>query len=122
MAVSPEALLDAAEALGNGDREVDWRNATSRGYYAAYHASVPVAFDAGLRVGDTGSVHAALVGVLTEPLRPSRLKSFGYMLEQCRKRRTQADYRIQEQFERQIADTAISDCRRILAHAKAIVG
>ncbi len=35
MAVSPEVLLEAAAALGNGHGEADWRNATSRAYYAA---------------------------------------------------------------------------------------
>lgn len=33
MAVSPDALLTAAEAMGLGSDEVDWRNATSRAYY-----------------------------------------------------------------------------------------
>ena len=35
MAVTPEVLLQAAAALGDGNQEVDWRNAASRGYYAA---------------------------------------------------------------------------------------
>lgn len=43
------------------------------------------------------------------------------MLEQCRQRRTRADYRIQEEFPRQVADTVVSDCRRILDKANAIL-
>ena len=122
MAVSPEVLLDAAATLGNGNNEADWRNATSRAYYAAYHSCVSVAQAARLGVAETGSVHAALIGALTDGLSPPQLKSLGYMLEQCRKRRTDADYRIQQDFPRQIADTAVSDCRKILERAAAIIG
>ena len=35
MSVTPDALLEAAKALGRG--EVDRRNAASRAYYVAYH-------------------------------------------------------------------------------------
>ena len=121
MAVTPKALLDAAAAIGDGNREVDWRNATSRAYYAAYHACTSVARDARLIEAETGNVHAALIGALTDGLSPPRLKSLGIMLEQCRRRRTHADYRIQERFPRQIADTVVSDCRRILDKANAIL-
>ena len=61
MAVSPEVLLDAAAALGSGNSEVDWRNATSRAYYAAYHSCASVARAARLNVAETGSVHATLI-------------------------------------------------------------
>ena len=37
MAVTPQSLLEAAQTLGRGEAEVDWRNAASRVYYAAYH-------------------------------------------------------------------------------------
>ena len=122
MAVSPEVLLDAAAALGSGNSEADWRNATSRAYYAAYHSCVSVAVDARLSIAETGSVHAALIGALTDRLTPTRLKGLGYMLEQCRQRRTDADYGIQEEFPRQIADTVVSDYRRILERARSILG
>ena len=41
MATTPEALLGAADVLSNGQGEVDWRNAASRAYYAAYHRCQP---------------------------------------------------------------------------------
>ena len=34
MAVTPQSLLEAAQTLGRGEAEVDWRNAASRVYYA----------------------------------------------------------------------------------------
>ena len=39
MAVTPEALLRAADTLGSADAEVDWRNAAACAYYAAYQRS-----------------------------------------------------------------------------------
>ena len=44
MAVTPEVLLQAAAALGDGNQEVDWRNAASRGYYAAFHRCILMAY------------------------------------------------------------------------------
>ena len=37
MAVTPESILESAAAMSQGGAEVDWRNATSRACYAAYH-------------------------------------------------------------------------------------
>lgn len=37
MSVTPEAIFESAVVLAGGDEEVDWRNACSRAYYAAYH-------------------------------------------------------------------------------------
>lgn len=120
MAVSPEVLLEAAAVLGLGNSEADWRNAASRAYYAAFHSCVSVARHARLNFADTGSVHAALIGALTDGLSPTPLKGLGYMLEQCRRRRTDADYRIEQEFPRQIADTIVADCRKILEKADSI--
>lgn len=120
MSVTPDALLAAAVILGRGNGEVDWRNATSRAYYAAFHCCRAVAEQARLSVPETGSGHKGLVDALTRGLNPSSLKSLGYMLEQCRQRRIEADYDIQQLFPRQLAETVLDDCRRILAKAKSV--
>ena len=120
MSVSPEVLLQAAATLGLGNTEADWRNAASRAYYAAYHSCVSVARDARLPLAETGSVHGTLINALTDRLSPTPLKGLGYMPEQCRQRRTAADYRIHEDFPRRTADTVVADCRRILGKANSI--
>lgn len=120
MAVTPEGLLDAAQSIANGDREVDWRNATSRAYYAAYHRCRLAAQDARLSVAETGGMHAALIKALTAPLTSSSLKSLGYLLEQCRQRRVEADYRIDEKFPRDTADATLADSKRILKKAETL--
>ena len=122
MAVTPEVLLDAAIVIGEGDEEVDWRNAASRAYYAAFHRCVAVAHDAGLSISNTGSVHVTLIGALVDPLSPTVLRSLGYMLEQCRMRRVDADYRISQDFPRNLAETVLADCRRILQRADEVSG
>ena len=39
MSVTPTEILEAAKGFAKGNSEVDWRNAVSRAYYAAYHRS-----------------------------------------------------------------------------------
>ena len=121
MAVSPDDLLDAAVALGTGQDEAAWRNATSRAYYAAYHSCRAVARDVRLDLPDTGSVHAALCDALTAPFSSRQLKQLGYLLGQCRRRRTDADYRIEQDFPQDVADTTVDDCREILRRADSII-
>ena len=117
MSVTPELLLDAATAIAKGSSEVDWRNAASRAYYAAYHRCRTVALEAKVEITETGGVHNALVNALTAPLTSRPLKSLGYMLEQCRHWRTAADYRIDQDFSRDLADSVLASCRSILKKA-----
>ena len=120
MAVTPDHLLDAAISIAKGDQEVDWRNATSRAYYAAFHCCRLVAQEARLSVAETGGAHGALVQALTAPLSSPSLKGLGYMLEQCRQHRVTADYRIDEKFSRDVAGSVLADTERILKQADAL--
>ena len=117
MAVTPEILLAAAEAIGRGNSEADWRNATSRAYYAAFHHCRSVAQNARLSLPQTGSVHLALIEALTHTLNPSPLRSLGYILDNCRRRRVAADYRIDEDFPRSLTETVLADCREVLSRS-----
>ena len=117
MPVSPEVLLEAAQAIGRGQSEVDQRNATSRAYYAAFHAATSLAESLGLERLQSVSVHRDLIEALTARTSPRPLISIGYMLEQCRKRRTMADYAIDSEFPEGLAETALTDCEAILRKA-----
>ena len=119
MAIKPEDLLDMASALEDGDSETDWRTAVNRGYYAAFHCCTDVVRNARLPLG-AGGVHAALVDALTGSLNPATLKSLGYMLDQCRRHRVTADYRIDEDFPHDLAQATVADSRRILEKAKTL--
>ena len=119
MSVTPRELLEAAGALGQRGSEVDLRNAASRAYYAAYHQCRRLAQDLRLRPAPgSGGVHRRVIDALTGS-RDRKLKSLGYMLEQCRKLRVSADYNIDEEFPPGHARTALMQCRKILNRAEA---
>ena len=67
-----------------------------------------------------GGVHRELIDTLTGA-RSSKLKSLGYMLEQCRKLRVKADYDIGSEFPAGDARTALAQCVRILNQADSIL-
>ena len=82
MAVTPNALFEAANVLGNSESEVDLRNSAGRAYYAAYHQCRPLGQDLPLSSPPgQGGVHRTLIDTLTGA--PNRkLQSLGYRLEQ----------------------------------------
>ena len=124
--VTPDELLDAAVALAAGDREVDWRNATSRAYYAAFHRCRLVAAAEGIPEAGTQSAHAGLVDGLTYHRNPRALRSLGFILEQCRTKRVVADYEIGvyeigADFDRDVAHTVLAESRRIFDRSASLV-
>lgn len=118
MPVTPKLLFEAAKALGRGKSEVDQRNAASRAYYAAYHRCLPIAESIGLS-GETKGVHRNLIDTLTTT-RDIRVKSMGYMLDQCRSLRVKADYEIHIEFSAENARLVMSQCERIMSKADAL--
>ena len=115
MPVTPQLLLESAKALAGGEAEVDQRNAASRAYYAAYHRCLPIAQRFGLPARPE-HVHRDLIDTL-KTTRDNRLKSIAYMLNQCRKIRVDADYEINVPFTQGEAQTALSQCERIINQA-----
>ena len=113
MAIAPDTLLQAAEEIGSGNREVDWRNAASRGYYAAYHRCILLAYDH--PSAEPG--HSELIHRLTQPTAPVTRRQIGHLLQQCKRLRERADYRTMDDFEPSEAQTALRDGRRIFALA-----
>ncbi len=113
MAVTPETLLEAAEEISAGDREVDWRNAASRGYYAAYHRCVLLVYgDASMRPS-----HQQLIDELTDPKAVLQWRQAGHVLRECKILRQRADYATIEDFGQGEAETAIDASRRIFKFA-----
>ena len=115
MAITPDELLQTADELAQGNRESDWRNATSRAYYAAYHACIPFAF--GSASAEPG--HREIADRLTRPTAAMHSRSVGYLLDQCRALRERADYRINADFLRGDANTTLRATRRIFDIVKA---
>ena len=119
MPVSPAEILKSAEALAEGSSEVDWRNATSRAYYAAFHRVRPIAEGLGFSAR-RGSVHLDIVRSLTDLRNSQSIKSLGYMLDECRRFRARADYEIDEEFSPRYCQTVLEQARRMLARADII--
>lgn len=117
MPVTPNELLEAAKAIGRGDAEVDWRNAASRAYYAAWHRCLPIGRSVGISAQPRG-MHQQLIDTLTES-RDMTLKSLGYMLRQCRDFRVDADYWIEADFSFEDARIALTQSENILNKAEA---
>lgn len=117
MPVTPNELLEAAKAIGRGDAEVDWRNAASRAYYAAWHRCLPIGRSVGISAQPRG-MHQQLIDTLTES-RDMTLKSLGYMLRQCRDFRVDADYWIEADFSSEDARIALTQSEKILIRAEA---
>ena len=111
MSVTAKQLLEAAQVIGQRTSEVDLRNAASRAYYATYHRCRPIAVSVGLAAGTT-SVHSALIDTLTKSL-DRKLKSVGYMLDQCRGLRAKADYQIESDFSPEETQTMARQCEEI---------
>ena len=121
MAVTPRELLEAAGALEQRGSEVDLRNAASRAYYAAYHQCRRLAQDLRLRPAPgSGGAHRRVIDALTGS-RDMKLRSLGYMLEQCRQLRVAADYGIEAEFPSGDARTALVQCGKILDKAESIL-
>ena len=115
MAVTPNDLLEAARDLATGNREVDFRNAASRAYYAAYHRCKPIAKGFGLRTSARG-VHSDVIDALSVATKPAP-KQLARLLRKCRTLRSKADYRTDQNFKRSEVETSVRHAERIFAIA-----
>ena len=115
MAVTPNDLLEAARDLATGNREVDFRNAASRAYYAAYHRCKPIAKRFGLRSSARG-VHSDVIDALNVVTKPAP-KQLARLLRKSRTLRSKADYRTDQDLQRSEVETSIRHAEKIYAIA-----
>ena len=121
MAVTPESILESAAAMSEGGAEVDWRNATSRAYYAAYHRCRAIATliepHADLSSAES---HRFVADILQQRGNPSKARGLAYRLAALRKIRNLADYEIDEEFDQDSGRSSVETCRKILEQADGI--
>jgi uncharacterized protein (UPF0332 family) len=104
-------FLQTAHWLASGRLEADWRSATSRAYYAAFHHLRDIAEErVGLPSFGTAEDHADLAGAIRE-LDAGVARS----LLSLRAERNHADYQVGRRFARDRADYAIALAEDILA-------
>lgn len=102
MSVNAKDYLRAAEQLlSNANHEIDYRNATSRAYYATFHAIAPLSnqLPAALNYRTKGS-HDEKISKLTRCSsnhpEATILKAIGIDVQKCKAQRLTADYYIDD--------------------------
>lgn len=128
MSVDHSDFLGLAKStlVGDAAAEINFRNATSRGYYSVYHYALPVG---GLlpdhcgTIGVRGGSHEKLAKRFSEF--PKSMDGFseqavmdiraaGIMLTQLKTRRRQADYQITEPFTKEGAESDLRFAEKII--------
>jgi uncharacterized protein (UPF0332 family) len=84
-------FLDVADDLSTGAREADWRSATSRAYYAAFHKARRLLQRSGFVVPRGDQAHAYLWLRLSNSRHPDVVDA-GATLNDLRRARNRADY------------------------------
>lgn len=101
MSISHIEIIKSASTLSEGEGEVDWRNAASRAYYAAYHRallSVSACPDnSHLKMGS----HERLTDRF-DLLKTTPAKSISYVIQSMKRHRHIADYEIAGHFVKSI--------------------
>jgi uncharacterized protein (UPF0332 family) len=105
MSVSFEDFLKSAEILldNTESKEIDFRNLISRSYYAAFHLSQEISSSWDIPIskeeyGKLGSHEQVIVKF--DKNSDKSLKKFAYYIRQRKKKRVQADYKINEDITR----------------------
>jgi hypothetical protein len=95
-------FLTLAVALATGPTEAEWRSASSRAYYAAFHLTRDLFSGLGFAVPRADPAHKYLAYRLQNCGEP-RLAQTGRDLEILRSSRNQADYDLAPAFSQQLA-------------------
>ena len=111
MSIGPNDFYEAAKKLGTGSEEVDFRNAASRSYYAAYHRCKALAKRGDFRVSGRGD-HVDVTDALERSFKTSG-KILARMLKKCRTLRRKADYKIDDTFTASEAQSCIDQVPKI---------
>ncbi|HYE37577.1 hypothetical protein [Methylocaldum sp.] len=124
MPVQPADFLESAKLELKSEKEIHFRNAISRAYYAAYHSCLPlddILPDHGEARTNVG-VHERFISKLTkfptscdELARNAgmKIKSLGYVLQQCKTARHKADYDLRAEIGSSEAEGQISTAEKI---------
>ncbi|WMT47878.1 MAG: hypothetical protein RE468_04500 [Acidithiobacillus caldus] len=123
MSVSIEDLVRLAEELSRIDGEAYWRCAVSRGYYAAFHACLEVSPNH-IR-NARANLHEKLITWMREGRESDdetklQIAEVGLELDQLRKKRAQADYRLREPVHRTDSMLCVKKSAKIIDVIKSL--
>jgi uncharacterized protein (UPF0332 family) len=112
-------FLDLAEELIAGSSEAYWRTAVSRAYYCAFHVARSLMEKAGFKVPESDAAHSYLAMRLSNAKHPE-IEEAGRGLEDSRRARNRADYRINLPFDEakaRVDQLRAGDVARLLEEA-----
>ncbi|MCH9020234.1 MAG: HEPN domain-containing protein [Proteobacteria bacterium] len=113
MTTTPTDLLEEARALlTDSAKEVRRRTVCSRAYYAAFHACWKIAGTLGLQRQRDRGAHIQLIQFLGEREERSH-QECASLLNDLRIRRNNADYDLETNFPKSIAEDAVADASEI---------
>jgi uncharacterized protein (UPF0332 family) len=95
--MNPHDFLDVAGEWAAGNREAEWRSATSRAYYAAFHVGRKLLLQSGFVVPQGEQAHAFLWLRLANAGHPD-VQRAGNDLNYLRRARNAADYDLDRPF------------------------
>jgi hypothetical protein len=117
--MNPREFLDLADELSVGAREVDWRTAASRAYYAAYHVALRLLRQLGFEVPRSDQAHAYLWLRLVHAGHPD-VETAGNELNDLRRTRNVADYDLDREFPQPTGMGGVKDGLRIIEILEAV--
>lgn len=106
-------FIQSARQLIQGTHEIDFRNATSRAYYAGFHACKSVFPSFAYDSEQEGGTHKQLIKLLVFH-GDNRVKAAGKALQWCKIKRENADYDIDAKFSKIDAREAIKSIGRLI--------
>ncbi len=123
MPITQKDLINSAKLMINAGNlslsEVDYRNAISRAYYAAYHEADRVAnkYSKG-NSGNKHGMHEKLINkLISHPniqQRDAVINQIGSLLRMCKKQRVRADYRLRATLSKTDAEATLLNCEQII--------
>lgn len=116
MAIEPLAFLESAKSDLMSEKEMDWRNASSRAYYAAYHQALRMAnklCPLHSCCNDKRGSHEHLICHINYS-GIEKLKVVVRLLDQCKRRRAEADYKIDHNFGKKMAEEQCYEVNRLI--------
>jgi uncharacterized protein (UPF0332 family) len=108
-----QEFLSLAVTLAGGATEAEWRTATSRAYYAAFHAVRDLFRGLGFAVPRADAAHKYLAHRL-QNCGHTQLRDAGRDLDDLRQLRNEADYDIARPYARAVATALIAQARKII--------
>ena len=111
--MNAKEFYNSACEISSGNREIDYRNAISRTYYAAYHSCEQWRRDNQLEIAAAGTTHDKLIITFIDNSN-KEVKGIGNRLNQLKAKRHLADYNLKATFSKSEVMSMLNQTNKIL--------